>query len=115
MDRKTKGRLAEAAVIKEMILLGYEVYTPFSDCAKYDLLARQGTEILRVTVKYCSTQTDSGGYLVELRQVSRRNNSTVQVDKFDPADFDILAVYIGPEDRVVLKKVDFSNTRGITI
>ncbi len=35
MDRKTKGRLAEAKVIAYLLENGYEVYLPFSGNSKY--------------------------------------------------------------------------------
>jgi hypothetical protein len=74
----------------------------------------------RVSIKYTSERGDTKSkvtWAVSLRQVSRRANNTVSVTKFNPNDWDIVAVYIGPEDRVVLKAIDsnFTNTTGIYV
>lgn len=114
MDRKTKGRLAEVAVIKELIVLGYDVYAPFSDNCKCDLVASKNGHLLRVSVKYTSVGR-AGKWKVSLRQVSRRNHGSIKMENFDKKAFDLLAVYVGPEDRVVLVPVDFANTNELTV
>jgi hypothetical protein len=115
MDRKTKGRLAEAKGIAFLIQEGYEVYTPFSDNSKYDVLFFDGKTINRVSVKYTSIQTPSGKWEVGLRNISRRNNGQVHTDKFTNELYDYLAVYIGPEDRVAMVPVTFSARSAIVI
>jgi hypothetical protein len=115
MNRKTKGRLAEAAVLKHAIKLGYEPYMPFCDNAKYDMLLLIDSKPYKVTIKFTSVRTPSGKWHVELRQISRRNDSNVHIDKFNPDAYDILAVYIEPEDRVELIPCNFNNRSGIDI
>lgn len=102
MNRKTKGRLAEVKAVAYFISHEFEVYMPFSDCSKYDLLVVKNGEIGRVSVKYTSTQSKTGTWIAGLRQISRRNHGATKIDKFDNTQFDYVAVYIGPEDRIVV-------------
>lgn len=101
MDRKTKGRLAEAKVIAFLIEQGYEVYLPFSNNSKYDVIVYKEGIIKRVSVKYTSVIQNSTTWKVELRQIFR-GNGVVNINKFNSKDYDIIAVYIGPKDKVIL-------------
>lgn len=101
MDRKTKGRLAEAKVITYLIENEYEVYLPFSNNSKYDLICYKDGVIKRVSVKFTSVKKLSGSWVVEMRQISRRNNH-INIDKFDSSEYDLIAVYISPKNKVVL-------------
>ncbi len=115
MDRKTKGRLGEAAVLKYCAEQGYEAYLPFFDCSKYDMLIIIDGQPMRTTIKFTSDETSSGKWQVDLRQSSRRSNNTMQIQHFDKSQYDLLAVYIGPEDRVVLVPCEFANKSTINI
>lgn len=94
------GSLGEISVQKELLKLGYEVYSPVSDNTKYDLIAVKGTEVFRVEVKTTSRQV-AGNYKVQIKKV-RSNKSENKITPFDNSEVDILAVYIEPEDIVVL-------------
>lgn len=102
MNRKQNGRLAEVKVAAWMIENGYEVYLPLSDGSVYDMLVVRDDQTQRVSVKYTSERKPSGKWRVCLVQTSRRNNSEMHTVKFDNSRYDVLAVYIGPEDRIVL-------------
>jgi hypothetical protein len=116
ISRKTKGRLAEAKVLTYLIENEYEVYTPFSDNSKCDLLAIKDKVVYRISVKYTSTQGPYGNWIVGLRNTSRRNNGEVKVDLFDRSSYDILAVYIGPKDEVRIVDVNsFKGTSNVNI
>jgi len=101
MDRKTKGRLAEAKVISFLIENDYEVYIPFSNNSKYDVLAYKDGSIKKISIKFTSVKKPSGTWVVEMRQIYRGNN-IINIDKFDKTNCDLIAVYIGPLDKVVL-------------
>lgn len=115
MDRKTKGRLAEIKVLSYFIENGYEVYTPFCDNSKYDLLVYKDRQLQRVSIKFTSAQAESGKWKVGLRQVSRRGNNTTHVDNFDHDAYDLVAAYIGPEDRVAIVPVTFTAKTEIAV
>ncbi|HSA83618.1 MAG TPA: group I intron-associated PD-(D/E)XK endonuclease [Patescibacteria group bacterium] len=112
MDRKTKGRLAEAKVIAYLIEHGYEVYLPFSNNSKYDVLAQKDSEIKRISIKYTSTKQNTATWKVEMRQIYR-GKDMIKIDKFDKTQFDLIAVYIGPKEKVIL--VDASKSTKLAL
>lgn len=115
IGRKLKGRLAEAKVLSYCVENEWEVFTPFCDNGPYDMIViKDDGKPMKVSIKYTSEQAVSGAWIVSLRTMSRRKNS-VAVTPFNPDDIDILAVYVGPEDRVIWKEVDFTNTNSISL
>ncbi len=114
MDRKTKGRLGEVKVIAYLIELAYEIYLPFSNNSKYDLIAIKDGILNRISVKFTSVKRPSGCWVVEMRQIYRGKN-VVNIDKFDRTQCDLIAVYIGPIDKVVLINPIRATTRGLYI
>ena len=109
MDRKTKGRLAEAKVIAYLIENGYEIYLPFSNNSKYDVLAYKEGVIQRVSIKFTSVKKESGTWKVEMRQIFR-GNGVININRFDSKEYDLIAVYIGPKDKVILVSADKATT-----
>jgi len=101
-SRQTKGILGELKVQQYFIEKGYEVYKSISDNSTFDMIVALNGQVSKVSVKYTSVRQPNGKWRVELRSVSRRNNSAVKVKNFDNKEVDILAVYVAPEDRVVL-------------
>lgn len=101
MTRRKKGKIGESKVLCELIEQDYDIYLPYSDGTPFDLIASKDNKLYRVSIKYTSF-FDKGAWVVGLRNVSRRNNGEVCVKKFDKNSCDILAVYIQPENRIVL-------------
>lgn len=95
------GVLGEAAVLKELILLGYTVFTQFDGQSPFDMVAYKDDELYRVSVKSTSVRAENGKYVAQIKRV-RINSGKNTIFPFDPDSCDILAVYIIPEDRVVL-------------
>ena len=98
------GSLGEISVQKEFILSGYEVYSPVTDNTKYDLIASKDGKVYTVEVK--STNRKVGGfYRVQIKKV-RSNKTRNVVTRFDNTQVDLLAIYIEPEDRVIVYKAE---------
>jgi hypothetical protein len=114
MDRKTKGRVAEAKVITYLLEQGYELYLPFSGNSKYDVIIIKDGTVKRVSTKFTSRKKPSGSWEVEMRQIYR-GNGVINIDKFDTTQCDLIAVYIGPLDKVVLVDSNKATPRGLTI
>lgn len=115
MDRKTKGHLAETEAIAWFIRNGYEVYLPAHDCAKYDLIVHKEGILNRVSVKFCSSSTGDS-WRVQLRNMSRRKDNKMKVDLFDSSSFDLVVVYIEPEDRIsVIKSTEIKTKTELRI
>ena len=101
-ERHKKGKIGELKAELFFIENDYEVYKPTNDNAQYDMLVNKDSVISRVSIKYTSMKAASGNWKVALSSVSRRNNGEVVIKRFDKTSVDIVAVYIAPEDRVVL-------------
>jgi hypothetical protein len=101
MDRKTKGRLAESYATIWFIEREYEVYLPAHGNTKYDLLAVKNGKVERVSVKACGAKTSPNRWGVRMYQSSRRKNA-VHYDKFIHSDYDLVAVWIIEEKRIVV-------------
>lgn len=84
----------------ELVRQGYEVFAPMFGNTYCDLVVCKDKVLKRVEVKSVSYK-EGPSYRVQLAQV--RPNRTENVKKkFDSSNSDILAVYIVPENRVVL-------------
>jgi len=105
-ERHKKGIIGELKVETYFIENDYEVYKPTNDNAQYDMLVNKDGVISRVSVKYTAVKAASGNWKVALSSVSRRNNGDVVIKRFDKTSVDIVAVYIAPENRVVLVAAD---------
>lgn len=99
-DIRKKGLVAEAKVLAYFVEAGIEVFLPYADNGEHDMIILQDGVLKTVSIKYTASKTPSGSWSVTLKNVSRRNHGEVHVKPFSGAD--ILAVYIAPEDRVVL-------------
>lgn len=105
--------LGEAKVLAYFVERGVEVFLPYSDNCHYDLVVYEDGQLKTVSVKYTSASNRSGtSWCVTLTNTSRRNEGLV-TSPYDTA-IDILAIYIHPEDRVVLVR-DCVNRTGINI
>ena len=63
-----KGAIAEAAVIKEAILLGMDVYRPVVEGCRYDLILDTGSQLLRTQCKWANRE---GGVVVVRARTAR--------------------------------------------
>ncbi len=115
MNRKLIGNLGEAKTLAYFVENDYQVYLPFQENGEYDLIVIKDGKIQTVSVK--STSVKSGrGYSVSLRTVSRRKDNQIVVKKFNNTNIDLLAVYIQPEDRVVIiNGLDIKATNSIVV
>lgn len=105
MDRKTNGRLAESYATIWFVENGYEVYLPAHGNTKYDLIATKGSEVKRVSVKACGAKTSPNRWGVRMYQTSRRKDH-IQTDKFKHDEYDLIAVWLYEEKRVVVVGAD---------
>jgi hypothetical protein len=114
MDRKTKGRLAEAKVFAYLIENEYELYLPLSDNSKYDAIAVKEKVVKRISIKFSSVKKPSGSWIVEMRQIYR-GNKIINVNKFENDTCDLIAVYLGPIDKVVIVESSLATGRSLLI
>ena len=98
------GTLGEAKALTWFVENDYVVFTQFDGKAPFDLVAYKDDKLYRVSVKSTSSKdSSSSSWIVELK--STRHNRTKAVrNLFDNSSCDFLAVYIQPEDRLVILK-----------
>ena len=92
-DTNTKGDIALAKVIADLIGKHYEVYLPINDHPKADLLCLQET-VWRLQVKYASNG------IVRNYSMTRKGKYT-----YNSNDFDYYAVYLPTVDKVAYPSI----------
>src|SRR5262245_38657097 len=99
--KRNSGVLGEAKVLAYLIDQGYEVFTQFSGKAPFDFVAYKDDKLYKVSVKSTMYKSRTGNWVAHLRHVSTRRKDVVY-KHFDNTSVDFLAIYIIPEDRVIL-------------
>lgn len=103
MHTSEAGRLGEAAVYKHFTLDGWFVFIDPSGKCPVDLIIYKDGEVRTVSVKTTSSKSSWSDSKWEVQIKTVRSNKTEhKVRPFDPTKVDLLAVYIVPEDRVVV-------------
>jgi len=116
MTRKEKGDLGEAKAMLYFVENGYSVFLPICHNLPFDFIVYKDQKMQRVSVKSTSSSGNRVSWCVGLRNVSRRNYGAVCVKLFNNQESDVLAVYIIPEDRVVLfESLSIQNTTALHI
>ena len=102
--------MGELAVGKYLLEKNWKVFFSLSGVGKTDLVAQDPNGILqRIQVK--STTRKSGTkWKVDLN-TNRRNNTKKWIDSIDLSKLDYIAVYVIPEDRVVMIPVKEITTK----
>lgn len=98
MNTNLQGNIGESKILTYFISQGYTIYLPFGTASKNDMIIEKDNIIKRVSVKTANTKTKSGKYKVRIRQ-GKMNKQIA----FNPSSTDILAIYIIPEDKIILK------------
>lgn len=105
MNTNQKGLLGELRVAQELLKAGYEVFAPLTGKASCDLVAVKDGQLLRVQIKATSQAARYGqAYVIDGRTITsaKKGNSVKQLDR---TTFDLLGIYVIPEDLVVLVPV----------
>jgi len=94
------GTVAELTVAADLAREGYEVFLPVGGKASCDLVGIRDGVTERFEIKSTSRSVNSRSWTVELRQ-KRPNRTGVTTKNFNATNSDTLAIYIGPENRVI--------------
>ncbi len=105
-DTQRKGDVAKATAISSFTSYGYDVATPLTESAPYDLIVDDGKRLYRVQAKYSSSK------LVDLRRIHSNSRGYV-VKKYLKDTYDWLYVY-KPDGREYLIKKCLSTQSTIT-
>ena len=91
-----KGAIAEAAIVKTALELGYGVYRPAVEGGRYDLIFDTGSELQRVQCKWSPLH----GSVIVIRSYSTRRAAVGLVrNTYKSGDFDLLVAYCAALDR----------------
>lgn len=113
MDTQTKGDWAELRVASRLRRLGYTVLFPFTENQQYDLVVDNGTEFIRVQVKYAKLR-DNGSVKVKCYGTNSSktgNNSTFYTEH----QIDGVAAYCGDLDQSFWIPIAKMNKYNITL
>ena len=96
-DTQRKGDLAKAMAISTFTSYGYDVSTPLTESAPYDLIVDSGKKLYRVQAKYSSAKE------VGLRRIHSNSKGYV-VKKYLKNTYDWLYVYKPDGKEYLIKK-----------
>ncbi len=92
-----KGAIAEAAITKAALELGYDVYRPSIEGGRYDLIFDTGEGLRRVQCKWAPLNRE----VVVVRVYSTRRTATgLRRNRYKLGEFDVLAAYCAAIDQV---------------
>lgn len=95
------GRLGEIKVATYLMSKGFDIFIPFGSSTEVDLVGIKNRRVFKIQVKSTKTRerTNKNSWVVQLKSV-RSNTSNVIINNYDNSKYDLLAVYIIPEDRI---------------
>ena len=91
-ETKSKGDLAEAIIMADVLRRGYKVALPLGEDWRFDLIVQRNGKLERLQCKY----TESNGQLIKADCRSTNNWSTI---KYTTKDIDWLVVYDKTTDK----------------
>ena len=112
------GSAGKAKAILYFITKGYDVFTEFEGKSPFDFIIHKDGILKRVEVKTTKTRAKAKyntGWVFQIKRV-RPNRTKAKIYKFDKKQCDILAFYIQPIDKLIIKETDsISSTCAHTI
>ena len=101
-----KGAIAETALAKAALEVGYDVYRPMFDGGRYDLIFDTGERLLRVQCKWAPLR---GDVVVIRSYTARRNADGLLRRPYVIGEFDVMGAYCAALDRCYLIPYDAIN------
>ena len=99
LTTNAKGAIAETALAKAALEVGYDVYRPMFEGGRYDLIFDTGEKLLRVQCKWAPLNGD----VVVIRSYSTRRNAEGLIrNPYVAGDFDVLGAYCAGLSRCYL-------------
>ena len=95
LSTNQKGAIAEAAVIKEAIQLGMDVYRPVVEGRRYDLILDTGARLLRTQCKWANRE---GSVVVVRGRTARTTTRGYVYGTYTSAEIDGIAAWCPDTD-----------------
>lgn len=96
-----KGDLGEAAVIKELLRQGFEVFSPVGNGSRIDLVAHRSGHFKRVQVKYANSFNETASLQLRKCTLNPKYNYS-----YERTDVDLFALFVHDKDTVVFITAD---------
>ena len=109
LNSKSKGNVGETMILCEFVKMGVQVYIPYGDNARYDLIADFNGKLNKIQVKYCNSITENGSY--NCHCISSKNHTTNKRCDHYNDDVDYIAFYIAPINKCLLVPIDIVGKR----
>lgn len=93
MNGKTIGDIGEATVLLNFLKYNAEVFLPYGENTKIDLLAYFNNKINKIQVKTTSNLVGNNSYKVRLRNSSLRSDGHVVYTGYEENEVDYFAIY----------------------
>ena len=97
MTTKSKGDIAECAVMLYALKRDWGVLQPFGDRLPYDLVLDIDGSLVRIQVKSAWFDANKQNYVVDTRR-TKTNRWVMKRSTYNPADFDFAIAYIADLD-----------------
>lgn len=106
---KQKGSIAEAKVLAYLIEKGFNVFIPWGEDHRFDLVCEYNGIFKRIQVKYVSAKNNG----IEIPLRSMNNWSEL---RYSPANVDVLAAYNPQTDKIYFVNLqEYENTATIKL
>lgn len=96
MDTKSKGDIAEQAVLLHALKQGWGVLKPVGDRLSYDLVFDISNTLVKIQVK-SAWLNKKGNYVVDNRRTKTNRRKMIRA-RYDKSDFDFAIVYLSDKD-----------------
>ncbi len=114
MNTKSVGNIGEACVLAKFVSLGIQVYQPFGDNEKSDLVAEFDGKLQKIQVK---TSVGSKNGVIRFRTCSshRHTKSDTKTNMYTKDDVDYFALYSIERNLTYLVSVEEVSTTEVSI
>ena len=107
------GQVSELKVMADLAVKGYHIFNQISGKAPFDIIAYKDGVLKRISIKSTTKQPNTiGKYAIELRRI-RSNKTSNNIYKIEENEFDILAVYIFKEDKIIYLPIEIVLGKGM--
>ena len=115
MHSKSIGDIGEAKVLAKFLELGYDVYLPFGENTRIDMIVDINGELYKIQVKTCS-KIDNGCSKFHLSNgCYRAGHDKAYLYAYNNTQIDYFALYSMEAEEIYFIHVDDANSSGIWI
>ena len=115
MNTKSIGDFGEAKVLAKFLELGYDVYLPFGENTRVDMIIDIDGELYKIQVKTCSKVHNGCSKFNLLTGCYRSGYDGAYLHKYDNTQIDYFALYNIELDEIYFVHINEANSSSIWI